>query len=349
MKNKLMMFAFSLMFVTSLLCGCQQGKKKPGDEKKKPDSPAVQDNDIPALPSTDVPSEVQINSLEVALIDKENKPKEFEKVQNFSVGKSGPYEAKDKAETAYIALRVNAEKPQVGDFDISVINLNTYGSEVAFRRGTGTQVAFQNARKNIPLAKGRNNLDITIKSYDKKIKGTYRVVVEYEGGPDFSDPKGVVPKALIDGIYCPAWRKGDDEKFLWIICIAGNCGYCPLPLNGAGPCYFDVYKKKVRKNDKGEDTGENLAQKFKDKGLRVVALEDGGSGLYNPRGAREKWNTSGRGYNMYTSKNNCFYEFCKPGEAVPQVYFFKEGNKAGERKGGDKEYAPFIKEFFGLE
>jgi len=287
----------------------------------------------------ELPKEVQVSSIRLALIDKNNKQGEFKDLEGFKPDGKGPYNASEYAETAYITLKVEIKKPNVENFVVYAKNTNTYSNAIVLERGSGVDSNFFVTESNLPLAKGKNSIDIVVRSSNSQKQGKYRLVVNYEGGPDFSDPNGASPKKLIPGIYCPAIRKASadnpqdrGEPYVWLGCIAGRCGYCSLLLKGAGT------------------KGEDLAQKFKDKGLRVVMLEDEETGLSDLNLALKKWKDSGRGYNMYTSKNNCLYPLCKNGNGgIPRACYIKDGQKVGENTGAQREYASIIKKYFGLE
>ena len=332
MKNKLMIFALFLMFTSILLCGCPQ-------KKENENKPAPTPTPSPNPPVPDVQSKIKIENVEIALINKSNKKEEFKKLRNFSVDNEGPYSA-EEAETAYVTLQVTAKKPASSDYSISVVNTNTYEQTLSFDRDSADPQNLFVLGKNIALAKGKNNLELTVVSSDRTVSKKYKIVVNYDGGQDYSDPKANTPTKLIPGIYCPAQRKsiegeteedGKAEPFLWVISIAGSCSQCPYPLNSAG------------------SKGEDIAQKFKNRGLRVVAMEDENAGnLFEPNLACNKWNDSGRGYNMYTSQNNCLYRHCKGSNvSYPNVHFIKENKKLGTQ-GPVNSYTSFIQEYFGL-
>jgi len=324
MKNKLKFLTCALVVASLLLCGCQQngkGDKKTGKTQDSPNSLGI-----------------TVESIELALIDKDNRAKEYKKLQSFSAGNSGPYTISEKAETAYVTLRLNASSKTVENFAFYVRNRNTYEKKVTLKKKAGDGETLFNAEKNIVLAKGKNTLDILIEIPGKTPTAEYKIVVEYDGGPDFSDPAGTAPTALIPGIYCPAQRAEEDddsqntEPYLWAIFIAGNCGYCPLPLNAAGK-------------------SEKLATKFKNKGLRVVAIEDSkerSQNLYNPAGALAKWKDSGRGYNMYTSEHNCLNFMNKNCAGYPSTYFYPRGKLKGA-SGPERKYIHLINRYFGIK
>lgn len=358
MKNKLKIFAFLLVIASILLCGCK-GNGKRGTTPDTPDKPSKPDDPVKPGEQTDpskdplpneVPNEVRVEGIKFALVDENNSAESFEAIEGFDVNKPGPYTISKKAKTAYITFQVTADKPDQGDFKVSALNRNAYEDIVLFARGKGTQASqffpkesstsnkYEIPGKGVALAKGKNEIDINIATNDGTSKGIYRVVVEYAGGPDLSDPEGKTPTALIPGIYCPAQRRSDDDKekepYLLLVSIQGKCTQCPKPLNqGVGSV----------------NGSEKLAQKGKGKGLRVVVMEDAddSKGFYNPDGALAKWKNSGRGYNMYTSQYNCLYRYAKEKRGFPNLHWIKEGKQVNDE--WPESFTATAKKYFGLD
>ena len=340
MKNKFIVFGAFLVFASIFLCGCQQ---KGNDNKSVPSPDA-------SKPNTDNQnsSDLNVESIEIAFISENNKPKEFSVLPSFAKANYGPYKVQDGAETAYIALRLTVDQSTSDkNYSVSVENISAYLDKVDFTRGGGAGARIAKAR--IALAKGKNDLKITVASSDKKATKTYEVSVNYEGGEDFFKPEGDAPKYLIPGIYCPAQRKakdGEKESYLWVVFIGGKCTSCPLVLNGVGINKFDTATSNWIENE-----GEDLTRKFKSKGLRVVVIEDGGSQVFHDDvAALKKWNASGRGYNMYTSQHNCLYGYRRGLTALPCMHFIQDGAEKGSTTDANfSSCLPLLKQYFGLE
>ena len=344
-KNKLIIFGFFLLFAF-LLSGCPQNKKNGNtDNNKSPE----QDTE------STKPSLLNIEKMEFAFIRENATEEDYASLPAFNVNKAEPYEIREDAKTAYIAFKVTVDKETLKidreinkPYSVTVENKNAYINAVNLRKGGGANERIATGR--IALAKGKNKLEITAKSGDQKIIKTYTVIVNYKGGPDFSNPKAPKPKTLIKGIYCPAQRKPEEgetetEPYLWLISIGGTCTSCPIALNAVGPDKHDIEKNEIK-----EGEGENLAQSFKDRGLLVVVIEDNQSLFHNEQGAVDKWNTSGRGYNMYSSEHNCLYHYCHGKTTFPNMHFISKGEKKGEVLGvAFSSGTSLIEQYFGLK
>lgn len=341
-----MLFGLFLVFASVLLCGCpkattpggngnQTGQGGSSEQGGGSDSENDKTPDLPA----EVETAVQINFIEVALIGKDAKAKEYKKLADFAADKAGPYSVED-AETAYLKLRVNADQPDEGDFKVSVKNNSAFVDTMYFSRDSGDKSNFvSTAGKNIVLAKGENVIDVNIETTDKKHRGLYRFTVKYLGGPDFSDPDGPEPSDLIPGIYCPA--QGKNEPFLWVSVIGGRCSNCPAHLAAIGPNGYNQSWEKGK--------GGNFARKFKNKGFRALVFEHK-TQFTDAKECVNKWNGSGRGYNMYTPEHNYFYELVREG-GVPQGFLIKKGKKVEDIGGGRPldSFTASVKKSFGLE
>ncbi len=174
-----------------------------------------------------IPPELRLEAIEVALIGEKNGGailEDFKLLSDFKGDKAGPYETEEAAKTAYITLKMKIARPANGDFSIRVANKTTYIEPVAFSRSSEGDINyFENFNDLIILSKGRNILEVKIKSPDNSKECTYTVIVKYDGGPDplaleFENRK------IIPGIYCPAQRKplnGESPDLVWMIVIAG--------------------------------------------------------------------------------------------------------------------------------
>ncbi len=271
-------------------------------------------------------NKLKASSIQLAYINERGRTEEFNNVQNFEPNKTGPYNASENAKTAYVALKVEIDKEDNGDCIVSVTNTNTYESPIRlFNRGTD----FFTSKQNVVLAKGSNKIDINIRSRDGSSK-TYSIIVNYEGGPGEESTK------IIPGIYCPTMRKlsqeekdaGAKDESLWLIFIAGWDPNSPRMLNRAG------------KIDAGQK-GSNIAQRYANQGLRVVAIDVEGSDL---NGSLKKWKNSGKGYLMYSNEQNCLLKFfgdtTQSGgqqNGVPQGSLVKEGKEICQSIEGEPE------------
>lgn len=297
-----------LSLVLMLFYACKQNPEVEENTKKK----KKHKNNI----TEEVPKDVQLSSIKIALVDSSNQVGEFKDVQNFNAEKRGPYEATEDAETAYISLKVELKAENSGDITISATNTNAFEGAVSLQKGSGND--FTTERKII-LSKGINTLDVKVLSRTTEIEDIYKVNILYAGGP--SEPGSYSPEnAPIPGIYCPTQRKeapGETKELIWIICIGGNCPNCTSPLMEAGK------------------TGK-LASDYLDRGLRVVAMQHR-TRQFNPAAALEKWRTSRLRFNMYTAENNCLYEYCKNDTGVPKFHWIKDGIQISNRRYGNTE------------
>lgn len=271
-----------------------------------------------------VPAEVRLKSIQTAVVNEKFKPESFADVKGFKPTKPGPYEAAEEAKTAYVMFKMQIEKPEGGaDFSVSAYNTNTYFVETKFDRGTLPETKeFFIKDKKFPLSKGINNFKIKVKSPDGTVEGEYTVTVNYAGGVDET------AKIIIPGVYCPAQRKPSEgeieEDLVWMICIAGYCGYCPAPMEAAGK-------------------REKIAATYKEKGLRVVCIS-----IHEPTHALalQKWKElSDYKYPIYDLDHNIFNKNF-PGGGVPYDCCFRDGKKVADNTGAASPYLPYIKKAF---
>lgn len=168
-----------------------------------------------------IPEEVRLGGIEVALLDGKKKYEDYVSVEGFDASSHGPYASKD-AKTAYVALRLKAEKPSGGDYRVELDNKTTYVKPRTFSRATGEDASYL-VLKDVVLSKGYNVLEIKVKSPTSDEAKAYIVVVKYNGGPDlFASEVG--KRKMLSGVYCPAQRKpleGEGQDFVWLIGIAG--------------------------------------------------------------------------------------------------------------------------------
>ena len=173
-----------------------------------------------------ISNEIKLEGIEVALltpkmVNGQYKLESYIPVENFSFNNAGPYTAQD-AKTAYIAVKLKAEKPASGDYSIELTNKTTYLEPILFSRSSEGEDIYFVPRK-VTLSKGYNVLEIKVKSHDGTKEGVYTVIVKYSGGPNPLD-KPLEERKMLDGIYCPAQRKpleGEKPDFVYLIAIAG--------------------------------------------------------------------------------------------------------------------------------
>lgn len=67
-----------------------------------------------------------------------------------------------------------------------------------------------------------------------------------------------------------------------------------------------------------------LANKYKTKGLRVVAIDIDTTPYIDFAGSQEKWRKAGADFYLYTMEMNCFTHFKDSQKGYPQVYAIKE-------------------------
>lgn len=177
----------------------------------------------------DIHDKVQLQSIEVAILTSKLSGgqytySDYASVQNYNPEEGGPYTATSEAQTAYVALRVKAAKPDNGDYDIELNNITSYvqakPTNNKLARLTGGDADYL-ALKKIPLSKGVNILELKVKNDGRE--GKYTVVVKYDGGPD---PLNVPfeKRKMLSGVYCPAPRKaldGETPDYVWLMGIAG--------------------------------------------------------------------------------------------------------------------------------
>ena len=213
-----------LIAISLLVFGFLFSCKNPNNTKSPEEEPGIP-----------VPSEVGLESIEVAIVDEESgraKLEEFKSLEGFKSEKSGTYQT-EEAKTACITLKVKKAKPASGDdFEVEVSNKTTYIEPLKFMRepeGDDSYFVLKEKynekwyNKVVALSKGRNILEIKVKNPDKSVEGTYTVSVQYAGGPDpvalEMDERHIIP-----GIYCPAQRKpleGEKPDLVWMIVMAG--------------------------------------------------------------------------------------------------------------------------------
>lgn len=284
-------------------------------------------NDAPGKKQPGV-TETELETIEVALVsEKKGKPviAEFKSLEGFNSGKYGPY-TMEEAKTAYIELKMKVGKPSTGDFTIEAVNKTTYIPPVSFSRKTGDQDGYFKQNR-ITLSKGSNTIEVKVTSPDGSKEGVYTIIVQYGGGPDPSAIE-MEKRNIIPGIYCPTQRKpldGENIEYVWLICIAGWCGACPESLNLAG------------------SGGGDVANKYKNNGLRVVAVDRDGSQTAE---SVKKWKTAGANYPLYTRDYCSFASFYKGLDTYPTSYFIKDLTLLKEIKGNFDEEA--VKSVFGF-
>lgn len=215
---------FLLAFVA--LVGCKQKHKARGGTEV-PTCP----DDVPE-PKGPVAEDLQVNSIQFAnfkkngILKKIPDPKdpkkliEFQEAKCFKKNLSGPYILKEDPEVAYIAIKVEIDKP--GEFTVTVENENSRLdpiklSKIDSETFTSAKLVNDNnikitvegdkakGTKLIVLTKGKNSIVVRI-SKDGGGEAEYRFIVDYDGGP------GEGSKDLIDGIYCPTMRKLTKEE-----------------------------------------------------------------------------------------------------------------------------------------
>lgn len=170
-----------------------------------------------------IPEEVRLSGIEVALLTKKKKYENYVSVRDFISTSSGPYLATEDAKTAYVAIRVKAEKPFSGDYRIELNNKTAYIETRKFSRGSNEESSYL-ILKDIALSKGHNVLEISVKSPVSDETRVYTVIVKYDGGPDPLTLE-MEKRNVLAGVYCPAQRKpleGESPDFVWMICISGS-------------------------------------------------------------------------------------------------------------------------------
>lgn len=176
--------------------------------------------------SNAIPQEINVNSIELALLtariaNGKYQYENFVALENFSSNNAGPYTAQD-AKTAYVAMKVKAEKPASGDYSIEVTNKTTYLSPISCSRAiTGDDSYFE--PMVITLSQGYNVLELKVKTPDGTKEGVYTILVKYSGGPNPLD-KPLEKRKMIDGVYCPVQRKpleGEKPDFVYLVSMAG--------------------------------------------------------------------------------------------------------------------------------
>ena len=173
----------------------------------------------------DIPEECKVDAIEVALrtakvVNNQYKLEDFVLLDNFRSDSSGPYTAAD-AKTAYVSVRVKAEKPSTGDYYVQLTNRTTYIAAQTLQRGTGKDASYFITGRAI-LSKGYNILDVKVKNPNGTI-GTYTIMIKYDGGPDPLKLE-MKKRKMLPGIYCPAQRKpleGEAPDYVWMICMTG--------------------------------------------------------------------------------------------------------------------------------
>ena len=91
----------------------------------------------------------------------------------------------------------------------------------------------------------------------------------------------------------------------------------------------------------------DIANKYKDKGLRVVAVDRDGSQIAQ---IVEKWKTAGANYPLYTVDYCSFASFYEKLDSYPTSYFIRDLTLLKEVKGNikDTEAEAEIKKIFGF-
>lgn len=250
-------------------------------------------------------SDVTLEALEVALVgvkDGRANIEAFNAVNGFNASSSGYYEIED-AKTAYVALKMKKAKPASGDFSIELTNKTAYEAPVVFERNTtGDQSYF--GEKKIALSQGYNVLEVKVSNSDKSKTGVYTLVVKYNGGPNpLTIP--LAQRKTLPGVYCPAQRKpleGESPDLIWLMAIAGFCHNCDDALKVAG-------------------NKDNLANKYRGRGLRVVIVDKDGT----PPSCDEKWKAAGAGFPLYNNRDNSLERFYKGTSGYPKNIAIKNG------------------------
>ncbi|MGP1438943.1 MAG: hypothetical protein ACTTKH_07725 [Treponema sp.] len=269
-------------------------------------------------PTNPIPQEIKVDAIEMAIYDENIKLGNFMPIANFNNTISGPYEA-EEAKIAYVTLKLKIEKPASGeDFFVEVVNKTTYIKPLVFLRSPdGDDNYFVLKRKYIEpkthtetwynnpiiLSKGYNVLEIKVKSPDKK-EGIYNIIVKYDGGPN-PLASSLEMRKILSGAYCPAQRKpleGEKPDFVYLISIAGWCQYCGGALSEVG-------------------NGNNIADKYKDKGLRVIVVDTDGR---KHDFSEAKWKAAGANFPLYDRFGNCFEPIYKDVKGYPSRLCIKE-------------------------
>jgi len=171
---------------------------------------------------------VRLNGIDVAMLTAKKssgkyKYDDYISIENFESDAAGPYVVASDAKTAYVAVRVKVQKPSSGDYTVKLTNTTTYIQPLSFSRLSGDEDAYLKVEK-VPLSKGRNVLEIEVKSPNSSSDvGKYVVIVNYDGGPDPVALK-MSERKMLPIVYLAAQRKpleGEKEDAVWLMCIAG--------------------------------------------------------------------------------------------------------------------------------
>lgn len=241
---------------------------------------------------------VRLNGIDVAMLTAKKssgkyKYDDYISIENFESDAAGPYVVASDAKTAYVAVRVKVQKPSNGDYTVKLTNTTTYIQPLSFSRLSGDEDAYLKVEK-VPLSKGRNVLEIEVKSPNSTDVGKYVVIVNYDGGPDPVALK-MSERKMLPIVYLAAQRKpleGENEDAVWLICMAGWCGHCGAALIVAG-------------------NGGHVQDKYRGKGLRVIALDVDGQ---RKELSEAKWKKAGANFCLYDAAGgeanfNCFGKF----------------------------------------
>ncbi|MGP1520518.1 MAG: InlB B-repeat-containing protein [Treponema sp.] len=259
----------------------------------------------PAPTLNAIPNEIKIESIEISLLAWENgkyKYGDYVPIENFNSNNAGPYTSQE-AKTAYVAVRLKAEKPATVDYSIELANKTTYLKPISFLRATDDDSYFGAGMPTV-LSQGYNVLEVKVKSPDNSKEGVYTIIVKYSGGPNpLAMP--LEKRKMIDGIYCPVQRKpleGEKPDFVYLISMAGYCVYCPEALYEAGD-------------------GNHIADRYKSKGLRVMAVDKDGR-LHDASEA--KWKATGASFPLYSRLQNSFQPIYENISGYPSRICVKE-------------------------
>jgi len=171
---------------------------------------------------------VRLDGIDVAMLTAKKssgkyKYDDYISIENFESDATGPYVVASDAKTAYVAVRVKVQKPSSGDYTVKLTNTTTYIQPLSFSRLSGDEDAYLKVEK-VPLSKGRNVLEIEVKSPNSSSDvGKYVVIVNYDGGPDPVALK-MSERKMLPVVYLAAQRKpleGEKEDAVWLMCIAG--------------------------------------------------------------------------------------------------------------------------------
>ena len=70
--------------------------------------------------------------------------------------------------------------------------------------------------------------------------------------------------------------------------------------------------------------GKHIAEKYKNKGLRVIAVDRDGR---KHAGSEAKWSAAGANFHLYNRNNNCFATFYRDISGYPSYVCVKEWQK----------------------